>query len=316
MKYSLLLVAALIAVVAGVVALNLTSDAPVQPVITQAPAQAEPLVTVEIMVAKRPIALGEVISEDMVDKQPWPKNLLLESFVQASDFNSKVLGKVARSEFQVREPLIETKLANPGDPSFLAANLPEGMRAVTIATDAVSGVAGYVFPGDHVDVLLTHNIPKDIKAEKSGAVSVSFKPAITEVVVANARVLGVNVRETAQSKTAPVSAVPNSVTLEISDEYAQRVRLAEKVGTLSLALRSLKDQNKSTSPTPTHVGSLSGERDAGVASGDYVKIIRGTDKVAGNAVGGTGLGLGGGNVEMAPIPGMPPSAMPPTTPMN
>jgi pilus assembly protein CpaB len=277
MRFILLLIAAVVAVVAGVVALqwsNKNAPAPTASV-ASAPAEGQPVNAVEILVARDDIPIGTVIEESMVDKQPWPEHLLLEGFVVSGTADANVAGKVARVAFQAREPFSASKLANPNDPSFLAAQLPAGMRAVTMATDTVSGLAGYVFPGDRVDVLLTHNVPAEIEAQKAGG-SAGSRPAVAEVLVVNVRVLAVNVRP-AGKEARPTT--PSSITLEMKDEDTQRLRLAEKIGTLSLVLRSLKDKDMAGVPEPivlrglTHVGQ---ERE----DGDSVRVVRGAGSVS------------------------------------
>jgi pilus assembly protein CpaB len=151
---------------------------------------------------------------------------------------------VTRAPFQQQEPLISSKLANPNDPNFLAAELPKGMRVVTIQTSETQGVAGFLFPGDHVDVMMTHDVEKPVKGDISGSARTE-KSLVTETVLTNVKVMAVDQHSTnlgatdAQGKLL----VPRSATLMVSPADAQRLRLAEKLGTLTLALRSLADRD-------------------------------------------------------------------------
>ena len=204
--------------------------------------------------------------------------------------------------------MLISKLADKTDSGFLAANLPEGMRAITISTDAISGVAGYVFPGDRIDLLFTHNIP-----EKGATGGGSSKPAFSipgisipsvssgggegaayaEVLVSNIPVLAVNVRDSGESTqssfipsaesiaTAVISgggSTPSSLTLQVTDIQAEKIRLAESSGTLTVSLRSVKDRENQTIPAPTNLESLtqiplgSGTK---LGNSDNVKVIRG-----------------------------------------
>src|SRR5580658_4035513 len=98
--------------------------------------------------------------------QTWPKHLKLDDMVEANPSEpSGLLKMVARTPFTKGEPIMLSRLANEKDPSFLAASLPKGMRVVTIAVDQVSGVAGFIFPGDRVDVIITHDISLSQHAE-------------------------------------------------------------------------------------------------------------------------------------------------------
>jgi pilus assembly protein CpaB len=165
---------------------------------------------------------------------------------------------VARTPFTKGEPIMLSRLANEKDPSFLAASLPKGMRVVTIAVDQVSGVGGFVFPGDRVDVLITHDINlshhEEIKADD--AKQESKKEAVTEVLLSNISVMAVNQKSVIHGGEPPV--VPTTVSLEVSASDAQKLRLTEHAnGRLSLALRSLHDKDEIELARPTGVGDLS-----------------------------------------------------------
>lgn len=303
MRFVLLLIAAVVAVAAGVAALQLSGkkEAAPQPAAAAPRQAASPGVsTVEVLVAKEAIPVGTVLEDGMVDRQPWPEHLVLEGFVTA---DAKVAGRVARTGFQAREPLMNNKLANPNDPSFLAAALPSGQRAVTIATDAISGVAGYVFPGDRVDVVLTHNIPEEIRIRSGQAQSVRRdKPELSEVLVPNARVLAVNTRSTTGKESA--AAAPLNVTLAVSELSAQMIRLGEKNGTLSLSLRSIRDLGRREIPPLTGLQHLT-RGDISSPAGDTVRVVRGAGK--------------GGDARQAPFMASPyadsdPDAAPVTNP--
>lgn len=282
MRIILLVVAAVIAVVAGVTALKLTGNNNQQntPQIATNEQPSGDVKTVNVLVAREQIQIGTVIKPEMISRQPWPSHLVLNSFIVSDGKDTGVIGRVARTTFMPYEPLLKSRLGNPNDPSFLAATLPEGMRAITLATDVISGVAGYVFPGDRVDVLVTHNVPAVAEAEAGSGNSRragSGRPAYAEVLVPDARVLAVNLRRIEDPEgTAAASTAPNSITLEVPAEVAQEVRLSEKLGTLSLSLRSLKDMDKEGVPTPTTYDDLT---NAGlVSNGGRVNVVRGVTK--------------------------------------
>ncbi len=281
MRFVLLLVAGVIAVVAAVAVLQMSGKNPQIPQIASGAPQNSTVATVEVLVAREPVPVGAVLTDAMVEKQPWPSHLVLDGFITTENPDSNIVGHVARMPFQAREPFMRSKLANPNDPSFLAANLPAGMRAVSIATDAVSGVSGYIFPGDRVDILLTHNIPDGLLAASGTRVTSNGKPAVTEILIPNARVLAVNVRPI-PGKEATAATSPSSITVEVGETYAQQLRLAEKNGTLSLALRSIKDKDDKAIPTPTMTADLTQVQ---------VTIIRGVS------------GSGNSNTELTTRPG-------------
>lgn len=270
MRFIILIVVLVVAAAAGYFTLQMTAE-------SQAPQQAlamqEPQVkAVNVLVARDMIPVGTVITEEMLDQQPWPKHLLLDGFVVSGTPDSNVVGMVARSDFQAQEPLNNNKLASATDANFIAASLPAGMRALTVAVDAISGVAGYVFPGDRIDVVITHNIPMEIEGiRRMSAARVGF----SETLLSDVAVVAVDSRKLpprTDDKRQPDLKVPTNITLAVSPEDAQKVRLAEKNGSLSLVLRSLKDRENTDSVAPTEISSL-----VGGANSSTVIIVRGVN---------------------------------------
>ncbi len=245
-----LIIAFVLALGAGVVAFKLFrgQDAPAETVVVQA--QGQDFETLNVLIAARPISIGEVIEPEMLDSQPWPQHLVLDNFITSPDASQSVVKMVTRSSFQQGEPIVQARLSNPNDPSFLAASLSPGMRVVTVASDGIAGVAGFVYPGDRVDVLVTHSIPKE-EAEEGQEETES----VTETLLADIKVLAVNQRATGGGSLEEIE-VPSSISLEVSLEDAQRLRLGQETGYLSLALRGLEDRETEIPPV-THVADLS-----------------------------------------------------------
>lgn len=270
MRFIILIVIVVVAAAAGYFALQLARNpqAPQQIITQQEPA----VEATNILVARTHVPVGTIITEEMVDQQPWPKHLLLQGFIESGSPESDIVGSVARTEFQAQEPFNKDRLVDAKDANFIAASLPAGMRALTLAVDAISGVAGYIFPGDHVDLMLTHNIPNEIAEGRSNKVRMGYAETLLDdvtVVAVDSRTI--TPQNNDQRQQAEVK-VPTNVTIAVTPEQAQQVRLAEKNGTLSLVLRSLEDRNNAGKPDPTEVTSLIG----GTSSVDVV-IIRGVD---------------------------------------
>jgi pilus assembly protein CpaB len=258
MRFIVLGIIVLFALAAGYASLQLAGQSQPAPTAGAAP---QPISAVNVLVAKQPIPLGTVISEEMVDQQPWPQHLVLDGFITADNKDTNLIGMVTRSDFQEREPLILSKLGNPNDGNFLAASIGKGMRAVTLSVDAISGVAGYLFPGDRVDILVTH-----ATGDNSGS------PNASEILIANVKVLATDLRK-AGNKTS--GEAPSNLTLEVTTDDAQKIKLAEKRGTLSIALRSLKDKDETGVASPTTLKNLS-RLQGGQISHNGVLIVRGT----------------------------------------
>ena len=240
--------------------------------------------TVDIIVAKQNIPVGTAIKPEMLFRQKWPQKLKLDGFV-TSDQSKDIIGLVTRANFQAREPILKTKLANPDDPSFLAAALPEGMRAVTIKVDEVASVGGFVFPGDRVDLLIRHQIEKKVDRRTVAGSGIGIdKEQVAEMLVSNVKVLAIG--QKSDYSTSEGVKIPKSITVEVNRKGAQKILLGQKQGSkISLALRSLeenKEENKNKKesiPGPTTTQGITRVRldETGNYVGEKsVKVIRGT----------------------------------------
>ncbi|MDE3060190.1 MAG: Flp pilus assembly protein CpaB [Pseudomonadota bacterium] len=260
MRPMTLLIAAGLAILAGYVALQF----PARPDAKSGTLASVP--TVDVLVARTPIAAGTVLDESMIDRQPWPQPLVTEGFITGRE--SDVTGKVTRSSFVAHEPLMAARLAGRNETGFLAASLTPGLRAVTIAIDAAPGEYGYLSAGDHVDILFMHGV---LGAPDAGNARAKEKPSVAEVLVPDARVLAVATRS---AKDTLLSSSPG-VTVEVSQPQAQKLRLAEKVGTLSLMLRAAGDAQMEV-PPPALLDQLT---QAEQAQGETVTVVRGANNV-------------------------------------
>lgn len=271
-----LLLVIVMSVGAGLFVLNLADkekEEPKQVVVEVPKVVVEEVPTVDVVVARKDIAVGEVITPQHLDRQPWPSHLKLDDFIITDgQGDADLMGLVVRSQFKRGEPVIRTKLANPDDPNFLAASLDEGMRAVTIAVDVIAGVAGFVFPGDRVDIIVNHRVPMgplDPNDPRSGQKA----EMISEVLVQNVKVIAIDQRASSVGGEQPT--VPRTVTVEASRQEAQRIRLAAEDGQLALALRSIHDKEAEDElPPPTGIADLSR-----VTPPSYFPVLYSTDSV-------------------------------------
>jgi pilus assembly protein CpaB len=305
MRLVLLLTAAIVSVIAGIMALqwsnkNMGPTTPATTIISNAP----DVSATDVIVAREPIPVGTVITEEMLEKQPWPQHLILEGFITGDIKNAAIVGKVSKADIQAREPIIQSKIIDPEAPGFLAASITSGFRAVTVGTDAITGVAGYVFPGDRVDVLFTHSLPEQMSTSSQDQ-AMAGGATVTEVLASNVRVLAVNVRTSAAAAGLVSSMMsdgaPTALTLEVTEDMAQKIRLAEKTGSLSVALRSILDRSDDKMADPSRLNSLTHvSLGSGGRIGEApVRVIRGAGKEsAGNAAprAPAGGGLGGLNI--------------------
>ncbi|MDG4874240.1 Flp pilus assembly protein CpaB [Mesorhizobium sp. WSM4935] len=178
-----------------------------------------------LVVAAVPLKFGDSLSADKLREIPWPAGAVpAGAFKTTKDLLAGDGAKQALQAIGVNEPVLATKITGPGQRATLSAVLAEGMKAVSIRVNDVLGVAGFVFPGDRVDVLLTRTAHNDGGPEKS----------YVDVLLQSVKVLAVD-QVADESKDSPT--VVKAVTVEVSTKDAQKLTLAADAGQLSLALR-------------------------------------------------------------------------------
>ena len=190
-----------------------------------------------IVVASEPLRFGMQLDRAQLSEIPWPQESLPEgAFGSIEDLLAEGSREVL-SPIETSEPVLLAKLSGPNGRATLSNLLSPGMRAVTIKTDEIAGVGGFITPGDRVDVMLTRDAGaiQEVSENASGA---SGSTITTEVVVVNAKVLTVG-QGADERQTGPQ--VASSVTIEVSVDGANRIALARNVGVLSLSLRSAAD---------------------------------------------------------------------------
>jgi pilus assembly protein CpaB len=195
----------------------------------------------EILVATRTLPVGTIISADSFRYQPWPEDLIENAYYEKGTADiAKLAGTVVRSAVTAGQPLTKGSLVQPGDRGFLAAALGPGMRAVTIITASAStNVAGFVFPGDRVDLVTTYDV-QNASGEQGPPLHVS------QTIIRNVRVLAVDQNVTGQDADGKrMAKVFSSVTLEVTPKMAEKIAVVSQFGggkeSISLSLRSLAD---------------------------------------------------------------------------
>jgi pilus assembly protein CpaB len=191
----------------------------------------------EVLVATRALPVGTILDATALKFQPWPKELVDNAyFIKASTDLKSLQGTVVRNAITAGQPVTQGALVKPGDRGFLAAALGPGMRAVTVPVSAQTGVAGFVFPGDRIDLVLTQTVP-------GGGDGPPLK--VAETIMRNLRVLATDQRTdntTGEDGKSVVHTFSN-VTLEATPKIAEQIAVAQTLGSISLSLRSLADNN-------------------------------------------------------------------------
>jgi pilus assembly protein CpaB len=190
-----------------------------------------------IVVADKALRFGDELTASSLREVAWPEGALpAGAFAKIADI---LTGKrIVLGAIDTNEAILKSKITGPGQRATLSAVLDDGMKAVTIRVNDVEGVAGFILPGDHVDVVLSRN-------EKS--------ESLNDVVIQDARVLAIDQLADDRSQT---PSVVKAVTLEVGIADGQKVALASTVGTLSLLLRKAGEivDQKSRRITPLDFG--------------------------------------------------------------
>lgn len=214
-----------------------------------------------VLVANRSLPVGTIITPDSVAFQPWPAKLVSNAyFLEDGAKVETLLGTVVRNAITAGQPVTQGSLVKPGDRGFLAAALGPGMRAVTVPVSARTGVAGFVFPGDRVDLVLTQSVEGEGGPELKAS----------ETIIRNLRVLATDQRVNAENAEGNTEVIAfSTVTVEATPKLAEKIAVAQTIGTLSLSLRSIADNEA--------------ELERSMAAGD-VSVPEGADRKTENKI--------------------------------
>ncbi len=205
-----------------------------------------------IVVASKPLHFGDVLTSSSLREMPWPENALpVGSFARIADLTATK--RLVLTPIEVNEAILASRITGPGQRATLSSLLHANMKAVTIRVNDVEGVAGFVLPGDHVDVVLTR------PGEK--------KFSVNDVIIQDARVLAID--QLADERT-DKPAVVKAVTLEVDEAGGQKLALSTMIGTLSLMLRRAGEtvEERTRQMTVTDLGSS-----VPVGNGRFATII-------------------------------------------
>jgi pilus assembly protein CpaB len=233
-KIVLLVGALIIAVTTALLARNmLSSSGSPQAGASSMPVEAD---QPNVLVATKALPVGTILDAESFRFQPWPKDLIEQAYyIKGQADPQKLVGSVVRTAISAGQPMTIGSVIKPGDRGFLAAALGPGMRAVTVPVSATNSVAGFVFPGDRVDLVLTQSV-------SGGGDGEPLK--VSETILRNLRVLATDQRMDALGADGkPVVQTYSNVTIEVTPKIAEKIAVAQTIGSLSLSLRSLADNS-------------------------------------------------------------------------
>ncbi len=228
-----------VALLAGGTAAFLAGGGEEKPVAV-APPPPPQLETVDVLIAKGDINMGSAVGEQDFAWQAWPAATTGGSYIRKNEKPNAMTdlsGSIARAPFTAGEPIREAKLIKANGSGYMAAILPQGMRAVSTEISPETGAGGFILPNDHVDVILTR---RDKQAEKQTGIEVHT----SETILTGVRVLAID--QTVEEKNGQRVVVGKTATLELSPRQAETLALSRQLGVMSLALRALVDANSKT----------------------------------------------------------------------
>jgi len=230
-----------------------------------------------VLVAHNGIARGQILKPQDFSWQVWPEGGIDRNYIQAGTRPAEAFsGWVARDPIAPGEPIIEAKIVSPGSRGFLAAALAPGMRAVSVPVTATSGISGFIFPGDQVDILITHMPVTGNEAQHRAS----------ETVLRDVRVIAVDQKLDSKGNEAVVA---HTATLEVTPKQSEIIAVASEMGRLSLSLRSLAAAEDEKSPAdsggPGERGTFTLDSEVsqlltkrGNSGADGVTVLRGNSK--------------------------------------
>jgi pilus assembly protein CpaB len=261
------------AIVLGVGGLGLVgwigAQLPAKPL---AEAARAPPAKVQILVAAHPLRAGSLLKyDDIQPHEMLAAEVPAGARVDTPQARAELAGSMVRRSLQPPEALLPADMVRPGDHGFLAAVLRPGMRASTVGVDAVSGTAGLIWPGDHVDVILTQ-VTDDRTLPAS-------RRASAEAVLDDVRVIAIDQQlMQGATGTSTEQGTTHTVTLEVTAAQAERVTLAERLGHLSLIVRAADapPDAKPDAPPTTWGGDVSPALNQGRTAGRVLRLYQGT----------------------------------------
>ncbi len=231
-KLTLLLVALVIAITTAMVARVMVSNKPADVQQVAAPEAAPQIM--EVLVAAKDLPAGTLLKADDMKWQVWPKDETATGLmVKDKETIESMTGAVVRQGMRAGEPLMQARVVRKRDQGFMAAVLNPGMRAISVSLTPTGGVAGFVFPGDHVDVLVTHQVGGKGTDMSAGG------HRVAETLMRDVRVLALDQQASDQMTEPKVAKI---ATLEVSPSQAEAIAVASDMGSISLALRSLETE--------------------------------------------------------------------------
>jgi pilus assembly protein CpaB len=206
--------------------------------LAEAAPMALPTPAKSVLVARADITRGQILRPDQMVWQTWPEGGLDKNYVVMGGPRTPdaFAGWVAKNTIAGGEPITESKIIAPGNRGFLAAVLRPGMRAISIPVTITSGISGFIFPGDEVDLLVTYAVPSATGDDKDKDKKSTYDHKAAETVLRTVRVVAIDQRLESKAGEAVVA---HTATFEVTPKQSEAIALASEIGKVALTLRSL-----------------------------------------------------------------------------
>jgi pilus assembly protein CpaB len=259
LRLSIITVMLLATAALGLIAYNMNLPKPVVQVTENTPAPPPAPVTIGYFVAAHPLPAGTLArEEDFTVRSVSPDSVPSGAIIDTPEVRIGLRGSLVRTFLDTGSLITSQNVLRPRDRGFLASVLAPGTRAVSIKVDAESGVSGLIWPGDYVDIVVTHSATPTVKDNT---------PGLSETVLRNVRIIAID-QEIMQGVPpnnttagwASISAKPagkeNTVSLQLAPEQVETITVAQHLGKLSLAARAV-EQPETVASGPMSSGDVS-----------------------------------------------------------
>jgi pilus assembly protein CpaB len=248
---------------------------------TEAAPIAVPTPSKSVLIANTAIPRGQLLKPTDFTWEPWPESGIDKNYVViGTKTPDSFAGWVARYPIAAGEPVTEAKIVAPGNRGFLAAALRPGMRAVSVPVSLTSGISGFVFPGDQVDLVVTFNSQEPARHGDATPGPLRDVKA-SETVLRDIRVIAIDQKLDAKANEA--NANLKTATLEVTPKESAVIALASEMGKLSLSLRSLSPGPDDSKQDANNDTPLSPQVDTYTVDSDINPLLRNPLKPKGGA---------------------------------
>jgi pilus assembly protein CpaB len=286
LRLSIITVMLLATAALGLIAYNMNLPKPVVQVTENTPAPPPAPVTVGYFVAAHPLPAGTLArEEDFTVRSVSPDSVPSGAIIDTPEVRIGLRGSLVRTFLDTGSLVTSQNVLRPRDRGFLASVLAPGTRAISIKVDTESGVSGLIWPGDYVDIVVTHSAtptvmpPANRPSSDMSATPPPSPPGVSETVLRNVRIIAIDQEimqgvptNNATAGWASISAKPagkeNTVSLQVAPEQVETITVAQHLGKLSLAARAV-EQQETVGAGPMLSGDVSPKTDP--ARG-YIKV--------------------------------------------